>query len=329
MHIIFLRGAVPPKNEHPEKLEYDHIDDCEDMWTQLLFTVAKTMGADATLLYKGPRTFVKRMHPDYPIAEMHTPSFKDVTMVKKVDLIIARGGFPYYDKIMQRFPEAKKVYYGAGKRFYPTSSFKDYDLFLTDAPAQRDAIRKKGKRAELFIKPAATMFKPIDVQKRYDVCFLANAKQRKIKRHDMLIDALDGRISALIVGNTDKKLYTQCGDNITLGGWHLRHELPKLISQCKIGVCCSTGYDSCPRVIPEYLACNLPVVVTENVNFWTDKYIRVATGSVAPNTVTGLRTRIEEAISFLESHGPRDYYDANLSMDVAAKHLVDLIGTVL
>ena len=31
MNMLFLRGAVPPTNEHPEKLFYESIKDCGDM----------------------------------------------------------------------------------------------------------------------------------------------------------------------------------------------------------------------------------------------------------------------------------------------------------
>jgi len=31
--------------------------------------------------------------------------------------------------------------------------------------------------------------------------------------------------------------------------------------------------DSCPRVIPELLACGLPIVVLDKARFWKDKYI--------------------------------------------------------
>jgi len=30
MNIVFLRGSIPPVNEHPEKLLYDSIENCED-----------------------------------------------------------------------------------------------------------------------------------------------------------------------------------------------------------------------------------------------------------------------------------------------------------
>ena len=104
------------------------------------------------------------------------------------------------------FPNAVKIYYGAGKRFYPTR-YDNYNLFLVDSRKQLKTIRAKHKRAALFIKPAATLFKPVNVEKKYDICFVANAGQAKIKRHNLFLRAFAGsRFKILNLGNTNKKL---------------------------------------------------------------------------------------------------------------------------
>ena len=323
MHIVFLRGAVPPPSEHPEKLLYDSIENCEDMWTQLFHRVLQFSGATGELLYQ-TGTKDRRTVVSGPMVERWVPSIKKYTPDQQTDVIIARGGFDYYDGFVQRFPVAKKIYYGAGKRFYP-QGYNDYDLFLVDTEKQLRKVWGKGRKAEYLLKPAATLFSPQDVDKIYDVCFMANATQADIKRHKWLIKQLAGStLRVLNIGNTNKKLKAfakERGALVTWAGWHLRKDLPALISQCRVGVCCSTAVDSCPRVIPEYLACGLPVLVTPDVRFWRERYLTEDTGVPVSDdaVVRGAHCLMERALD------PHPYYTANLSMDAAAKRLVDQV----
>jgi glycosyltransferase involved in cell wall biosynthesis len=319
MNAIFLRGAVPPAHEHPEKLLYDKIENCDDMWTQLFYYFLKEVDGRGELLYNGnPRVFTV----DSYFTEKWL-NFKQYNPAVEPDVIICRGGFPYYDDFIKRFPNAKKVYYGAGRRFWPTTDFTDYDLFLVDDPIQFETIKAKGKNVEMLLKPAATMFKPYDIQKRYDVCFMANAAQRKIKRHDLFIKAVaNSGLSVLNLGNTDPELIEMAekmGADITWAGWSLRQFLPEKISQCRVGVCASgPDIDSCPRVIPEYLACGLPIVTTD-VKFWKEKYITPNTGMIVSDNdlVSGIKT----VLDMIDAYSPREYYDQNIGMEVAAKRL--------
>ena len=327
MHIIFLRGSVPPKNEHPEKLLYDSIEECEDQWSQLFYYLTKKMESTAELLYFSSdkkRTFCV----DESFIERWVPSFASFTPMRKPDLIVCRGGFEYYLDLVKRFPKAKKVYYGAGIRSYPLTSYKKYDLFLVDSKKQRKHIKSFGKRANLFIKPAATLFKPVDVPKEYDVCFMANASQSEIKRHKLLIQSFAGtNYKILNLGNMDKtfiRMAENMGVDITWGGWSLRKDLPEQISKCRVGVCCSSNYDSCPRVIPEYLACGLPVVATDNMNFWHDKYITDESGMLIDKH--GILLAVQDALK--KDYNTRKFYEENISMDIAVEYLKKLIEKI-
>jgi glycosyltransferase involved in cell wall biosynthesis len=334
MNILFLRGSVPPKNEHPEKLYYDSIENCEDMWTQLFYFINKKMESNGRILYvNGDREFVV----DDNFKEQWIPSFKNFShdfVPFSPDLIFCRGGFSYYDNVVKKFPKAKKIYYGAGVRSFPNSSFKDYDVFIVDSKRQKNIIEKdKHKRAELFIKPAAMLFKPVETKKKYDICFMANATQGEIKRHEMLIKAFSkSKYRILSLGNTNKKYVRMARElktNIEWGGWSLRKELPQKISQCKVGICCSTNYDSCPRVIPEYLACGIPVIATKNINFWQNKYINVNTGMLVKGTSDHLKQALDNNIHSLSRINTRDYYEKHLSLDQASDHLINIIESIL
>ena len=243
MNILFLRGSIPPKKEHPEKLYYDTIENCEDMWTQLFYFLTKNFNAKAELLYQGGK---RNFQVSDFFVEKWVKSFKTYSPGNNPDLIVCRGGFPFYDDILKRYPKAKKVYYGAGVRFYPKSDFDKYDLFLVDSKSQLKKIKNKHKKnAHLFIKPAALLFKPYNEEKIYDVCFMGNASHAHIKRHKLLIKSFANTpYKILNLGNKSKefiKFAKKMNVNIEWGGWDLRKNLPQKISQCKISICCSTN----------------------------------------------------------------------------------------
>lgn len=328
MNIIFLRGSIPPKSEHPEKLLYNDITDCSDVWVQLFYYLAQKLFAKAELLYQHRY----KRYTDYVVSDFFTE--KRVYKLKKYfpdfypDLIVCRGGFDFYEPFIKKYPKAKKVYYGAGVRSYP-QGYDKYDLFLVDSLKQKKLVKSKGKRSALFIKPAATLFKPQDVEKKYDICFMANASQGNIKRHELFLRTFAGsKYKILNLGNIDKKyvkLAKQLAVNIDWGDWSLRKYLPAKISQCKVGICCSTNYDSCPRVISEYLACGLPIIVTKNVNFWHEKYITKETGLLVGEDK--LKMGVKRVLRGQYDVYP--YYQNNLNMGKAVEHLCGLIENIL
>ena len=83
--MLFLRGAIPPAKENPEKLLYDDIEQCEDMWTQLFHTLLVEMGAVGELLYQGGD---KVVYAD-PMIERWVPSFADYVPDFEPDLFRA------------------------------------------------------------------------------------------------------------------------------------------------------------------------------------------------------------------------------------------------
>lgn len=328
MRIIFLRGNVPPKNEHPEKLLYDKIENCSDNWTQLFFTLCQELNASGELIYgNGNRKF--KMGPR--IMERWVPSIESYRPKIEPDIIIARGGFPYYDSFLKNYPNAKKVYYGAGARFYPQSKFKNYDLFLVDSLSQYEDVKSKGKNVDFIIKPAATMFKPYNVEKEYDVCFLANASQAALKRHKFFIETFSNSgLKILSLGNIDKKWINYAKEkntDITWRGWMHRHHLPKEISKCRVGTVTCSSYDSGPRVIAEQLACDLPLCVTSSINFWQEKYVSEANKTGVVSSDEKLLENTKLLIN--KKWKTREYYENNLSLEIAAKDLAEKMRNIL
>ena len=64
------------------------------------------------------------------------------------------------------------------------------------------------------------------------------------------------------------------------------------MSKCKVGiVAVDPTVDSCPRVIPEMLACGLPIIVLDGTRFWVDKYIEGVYNSRYPYASGELATK--------------------------------------
>lgn len=315
MKLLFLRGKLP-LDFRPDRLKYNTIDQCEDMWTVLCERLSRH--TDRTeLWYYGAGSKTKKKHVTDKMVERWVnfsklPNFKP-------DVIIARGGFPEYVPVCNKFPKSKKVYYGAGIRFKPDAG--KWDIILVDSKKQQ----KKIPKAKLFIKPAAdNIFRPQAVRKKFDICFIANATQKEIKRHKLAFNSIAGTdLSMLHLGLKDAtiKKYAR-KSQVHFGGWHRRHELPSMICQCRIGLVCSTSYDSCPRVLSEYLACGLPVVATDNMNFWHDKYVNEHTGLLTDDSE--LTDSIRKLLKS-PALNPEKYYNKHLSLQVAADRLFGFI----
>ena len=267
MKLLFLRGQVI-QDRDPKQIMFDSLESCDDCWTQLAYALCKDDYGEIWY-WNGKRkvaykfNFIDRWVPSFKIA---MPSFQP-------DIIFARGGFSEYDDILRKFPKAFKIYYGAGKRFYPTTNFKDYDLILNDTPEQVKKTREifPFTRVELFIKPAAeNIFYPHQYEKIYDVIMIGNKTKSNLKGHDFVLPNWPKNLSLLQVGIIQKDIINKY-KNIDFTGWVPRKKIPHLYAKAKVAIVCCTTKDSCPRVIPEALACNCPILVLDRVNFWKEK----------------------------------------------------------
>jgi len=228
---------------------------------------------------------------------------------------------------LKKYPKAFKIYYGAGQRYIPQDDIK-YDLNLVDSGRQREKLIKLGYNAHRFIKPAAKLFHPWDVEKKYDVLFVGNGSHSRLKGHELMLRSFAGtNISILNIGNTDERLISlakKLNVNIKWAGWHLRKDLPSFMSQCKLALVCTTDIDSCPRVIPEALACNLPVVITDNVHFWKRMYIKKdETGVICKRTEKDILKKVKYVLNNLDMYDCKQHSEGWLCMESAAEYLKD------
>jgi len=316
MKLLFLRGQVP-QDRDPKQIMFDNIEDCDDVWTQLAYNLTNDYGE--IWYWNGNRTVRYRDN----FIERWIPSFKDSKYDFKPDVIFARGGFPEFDHVLNRNPNAFKIYYGAGKRFYPTCVFKNFDLIINDTPKQVSISKSKFPKSKvsLFIKPAAdNIFFPVAQQKIYDIIYVSN--EHPHKGHIFAFNAIPKDMKILHVGKASPRLKQQF-PHIHFNGWVPRKDIPKLYAQSKISICCCENIDSCPRIVAESLACDCPMLVLKNVNLWVNKYITEETGSVCSRDT--FQFNLIEMVKQYKVYNAYQYYSKNLSMKIAVQHLKDII----
>jgi hypothetical protein len=316
-----LRGKVPKDRDYRE-IMFDDIASCDDMWTQLLYNMLGPkdrgevwyLGLGKTRKVKLARNLVERWIAD----------FRPYKSQFKPDVIFYRGGFDWYAPVHAKYPRVYSIYYGAGRRFVPRNPAITYDLILQDSPGQVSECLQTwpNVRTQLFIKPAAdNIFKPMPQPKTYDVCFPANASQA-CKGHEFVYSTVPKNISVLNLGNRpDRYKRPRNVDTVRV----LRTHMAENISKCRVGIVAADAeYDSCPRVIPEMLACGLPIVALKDTRFWTERYITPTTGVLTSRS--DFWDAVRHVLDNLDQYNPREYYLKHLSLPVAAKHINGLIS---
>jgi len=318
MKLLFLRGQVP-KDRNPKEIIFDAINKNDDWWTQLAYHLLDKEDYGEIWYWGGSR----KQRFDYNFIERWIPDFNTYNSKFIPDVIFCRGGFKEYITVLNRYPNAYKIYYGAGKRFLP-SGYINYNLILQDSPEQLEECRKffPNIKSTLFIKSAPDNIFNIDnsINKEYDVCFPANGTQ-SFKGHDFVYSSVPKDLKVLNLGlpSNIKKPKNVISKRV------LRKDISKEIQKCKVGiVCCRHEPDSCPRVIPEMLASNIPIIVLKDVRFWKDIYINKITGKLASKK--DFWKVVKEVLDNIDNYKPRQYYDSNLSLKNSSRYIKNILS---
>jgi len=252
---LFLRGAVP-KDRNPAEIEHDTLEHDDDMWMHLFAGLVGSDDEGHVIYYNAPKHKVFNYRDNFTI--WHYPKLSSID--GQWDYIFARGGFPEYEPIISRL-SGYKIYYGAGKRFIPAHK-NNYDCVLVDSDNQkRDVLSLYPDiRCEKIIKPAAPLFYPRNVEKKYHCCFVAGVPN-PCKMVQWVYDTCPRDISILQLGYTPENH----PENVTVRRVP-RWEMPEQICSCRVGIVPYSSNDSGPRVIPEFMACGVYPVICNEVN---------------------------------------------------------------
>ena len=307
MNWLFLRGRM----ERHKECMWNSLAECTDMWTHLF---AGMIGKEDTgdILYSNGKRYIEYRTN---LRELWISSFSNFGPQLKnnnhYDIIIARGGFKAYIPVLKNCPKAKKVYYGANHGCIPKDGIK-YDLIMCDSEEQVKKCRKHGLNGQLFIKPAAPQFFPRTVEKKYDVGFSAIWPKDKRKNVSWVHKTTPKELKILQMGHG-------CNAPSNFSVKLIYHDkMPHAISKCKVIIAPYTKEDSCPRIIPEALACGVPVVALHGCQYWKDKY---PVNYISKSNFWGI---VKECVKNYKVNLYDDYKE-RLSIPVAAQHLRNLI----
>lgn len=320
MQILFLRGQVP-QDRDPKQIMFDNIDDCDDLWTQLAYKLSDNnygeiwyWNGNRKVVYKD--NFIERWIPKFSITKYDFSP----------DVIFTRGGFKEYDSILNRHSLAFKIYYGAGKRFCPKKMFTDYNLILVDTEKQLQKVRNIFPiiKSDLLIKSAAeNIFYPRPKnEKMYDVILVGNYNPRIDKGHDFAFSRIPKKYKIICIGIVPKKIIKKYS-HVEFTGWIPRKKIPDFYALSKTSVICCGEIDSCPRVIPEAIACGCPILVLDRVNFNHKKYVTQQTGILTN------KNRFSDDVKYMvenyKDFTSYEYYKENLSLKISTQKVLNRI----
>lgn len=330
MNWLFLRSA----HGGPERWEGPPIptlDADADMWTALFCGMVELDGGDGRVVKLGDswaesngRMILQRL-PDLGADSLLTED-------EPPDVVFNRGAYAEYDEVLAALPSAVRVYYGAGDRWIPPPG-AEYDLILVDTPAQREAAESlhPESRVEILHKPAAPCFRPVQCPKRYDVVFNCH-RADNFKGHRWLIERLPPGTSVLRIGPADPwwNAVEHHGPlDVVFAGRLERREIPAWACQARVGVVCDDGeHDSGPRVLPELLAMNIPVLVRSTVRADLDAYVVPETGIVVDGGFAGFQAALRLLLDDGATHRPRWWYVNHFDISLAAWRLVSVIRAI-
>jgi len=183
------------------------------------------------------------------------------------DLAFFRGGFKIYDDLTRKNPDffGIKLYLGAnGPRKYSIYGGK-YDKILVED--ERDLK----KNCIPFYKIGIPgIFKPLDLEKKYDISWVCNFTQIRYKGQEYFIKQISRSkflrsLKIIHVGNKPEIGKRLCQKyritNVEFIGHISRFDLNEILNLSKFGVVTSNGADGSPRISTEILSSGTPLLI--------------------------------------------------------------------
>jgi glycosyltransferase involved in cell wall biosynthesis len=219
---------------------------------------------------------------------------------------------PYLSEAFDACPSSLKVVYSKDWKPQKIEDLESYDLCLVDEDWQVEKVTRQGGRAAVWDKliDYESTHHPLDIPKRYDICYVAYLRRRK--QHELLFSSMaqirDRRLSCVCIGGDPdvrlpelRALVEELGIDVTFAGDVPKDEVNRYVNESRVGVMCSRE-DGAPRALLEYMAADVPVLANAELLAGT-RYVGPKAGLVrAP---AEFATGITEMLDNLDSYAPR------------------------
>lgn len=254
-------------------------------------------------------------HFRYPDA----PDFVDEIMAFKPDLLLCWGAFsePFWDRLPE-LPYPKALCFAGGDPKHPSREL--FDLVFVESAEWEGILRSDGIRVRRAFGTNTKLFRPEKQPKVWDGIYPATFA--KWKRHELFARALKERGLAVgrIQPGIEPETHEVCRDNGTMVmDWVHPETLRSLYNASRFTVITANEWGGCQRIALESMACNVPVIATDDSKasrfVWESGFGIVAAPDVIP-IQTAMRTipspfpRQQGREWVLENWSERHYADA-------------------
>ncbi len=209
-----------------------------------------------------------------------------------------------------------------------------YDLCLVDESWQIAKVhrRQPGVRCAVWDKliDYESAHVPTRSDKAYDVCYVAHLRKRK--NHELLFRSLarlrERSLTCVCVGADRagrraelERMAAELGIAVDFAGKVGKAEVNRYVNQSRIGVMCAER-DGAPRVVLEYMAADVPVLVNRELMAGT-RYVGRSAGLVRPPEEFHLG--IAEILDNYESFSPRRHLLAHYGRDQVVARFLSIL----
>jgi glycosyltransferase involved in cell wall biosynthesis len=291
---------------------------------------------------------------DGPNTRVETPSVLSVNVLEHgedgslpgVEAFVSEHGEPdilwvegphqplYLRRLFERFPSSFKLVYSKDWKPHKVERLDEYDLCLLDEEWQAEAVNRVAPEVHTGVWDKLIDYekahRPLGLDKQYDVCYVAYMRPRK--NHDLVLEQvarlLPRRVSVLFVGGdrdgTRARLRSRAQDlglDVTFVDEVGKAEVNEHVNRSRIGVMAAEK-DAAPRVILEYLAADVPVVVNAELRAGT-RYVDHRSGlTLRPER---MHEGIAQILDHPDAYTPRMSYLERFSKDRVIERFVSIL----
>lgn len=235
----------------------------QDMYTDLFDQILAELGATGEVWYLG---VAKKDRVFSPRLSLRMFDRSPLSTPFDADLVWFRAQYDCYKEL--RFNcSPMTMYYGAGGR--KVCPVRSYDLILADTASQMKKVHRTHPSAAVvtWTKPASHAFEvspAFGSEKRFDYCLVAGT-QGEWKGFDWAVRSLPRGSSVLRVGPRDPWFLKAKHLEVYFTGMVPKERVPWEMTKARVGLICDSERSSGPRVIAEFLALGIPVLLRPTV----------------------------------------------------------------